>query len=127
MATDERKLSDAKQEVEGATETAPPTSSPRIRLARDRKIVRAKTIEEGGGTEAIFHTPPTASGVVNIYGVGGIYLPSVSEQKEGFTPRIVRRVKGEWYKVEGSEQDAARILLETFPGIFKPVEEKKGA
>lgn len=125
MATDENILaSEAQQKLEGATVMTRTPALPRVRLARDPKIVRAKTIEEGGGTEAVYHTPPTASGVVNIYGVGGIYLPSLSDQKAGFTPRIVKRHKNEWWKVEGSEADATRILLEQFPGIFKPVEEK---
>lgn len=96
-----------------------------LMLAHDPKFVRAKTTEEGGGTEKVYHTPPTADGEVNIGGSGSIYLPSLEAQRAGFMPFFVRREKAKPATIDlDSGAEATRVLLEQFPGIYKPVERK---
>jgi hypothetical protein len=118
---------------EGGSAAVAGTTATQVRLAHDPKIVRAKTVEEGGGFEKVYHTPPTISGEVNINGFGAIFLPSLEEQIAGFTPlKIAKKatVSGEageavhfWFEKDSGEA-ARRVLLEQFPGIFKPVTEK---
>jgi hypothetical protein len=113
----------------GTTGTAAAAdTTAKIRLARNHKISRAKTIEEGGGFETPFHDPPTHSGEVNIFGFGAIFLPSLTEQKSGFTPlRVAKKevvktssgVEVHFWFDKDSGQEATRILLEQFPGIYK--------
>lgn len=62
-------------------------------------------------------TPPTVDGVINIGMEGSVHVPDEETQRSGFTPYVRRGNKA---------VDATRLLLQTFPGIYKPVTEKGG-
>lgn len=61
-----------------------------------------------------FKKPPTVSGEVNVGMDHTIYLPSLEQQVEGFTPYMIVR--------DGDDPvDATRELLRQFPGIYKAI------
>lgn len=122
---------------------------PKIRLAHHATLRRA--IPNTDTTEAAFREPAALNGVVNIYGQPPIFFPDEDSQRAGFTPLFVAtlggRVTNERFKpydgrrfhyltgvkTEGGEaveldvdsaQEATRVVLQQFTGLYKPVEEK---
>lgn len=91
------------------TEKAWPILGKKMALAHDPKFREGKVYPQP------FMRPPTVNGVVNIGMEGSVHLPDLAAQKSGFTPYVMRGNKAE---------DATQLLLEQFPGIYKPVTEK---
>jgi hypothetical protein len=84
--------------------------APKLKLARDSLAVVSK--EE----ERPYKRPPTVEGRVHAGMDAVIFLPSLEEQKKGFTPYVLDD--------EGNKVEAVRLLMQNFPAVYVVVTKK---